>query len=266
MSVSHEAIHLTLFVQARGALKRELATHLRTLSAETPVAGAHLPRAWLGGRSWTRSRSGSDRRGGGPGGPGALKRRPADRVRPVADCPAPEGRSAEHVVQCCGEPRPDTSAVQLRRSLTWDCGLELPDHNRFTVDTGVQVYLCDPEIRGSSSRQRGTNENTNGLLRQYFPKGTDLPTQRQRFRRHPATLNGGPRKTLVWKTPARPSNEHLQSRAGVATPLNLSGTHHPLHRASVRGRRRRLGRAARARQLNIAWRRRSTACQSRAEQ
>jgi IS30 family transposase len=81
----------------------------------------------------------------------------------------PEGRSTEHVVDALAR-HVQTLPVQLRRSLTWDRGLEFADHKRFTVDTGVQVYFCDPK----SPWQRGSNENTNGLLRQYFPKGTSI--------------------------------------------------------------------------------------------
>ena len=100
-----------------------------------------------------------------------------------------------------------TLPAQLWQSLTWGRGKELSDHARFTVESGVNVFFTDPH----SPWQRGTNENTNGLLRQYFPKGTDLSRwSDQEIQAVAHTLNTRPRKTLGWKTPAEALNKYLQ--------------------------------------------------------
>ena len=109
-----------------------------------------------------------------------------------------------------------TLPAELWSSLTWDRGKEMSDHARFTIESGVKVYFADPH----SPWQRGTNENTNGLLRQYFPKGTDLSRWSENEIRAVANaLNNRPRKTLGWKTPAEALNQYLQSvrQPGVAT-------------------------------------------------
>lgn len=109
-----------------------------------------------------------------------------------------------------------TLPAQLWQSLTWDRGKELSDHVRFTIDSGVKVFFADPH----SPWQRGTNENTNGLLRQYFPKGTDLSRWGDEELQAVAhTLNSRPRKTLGWKTPAEALDEHMKfiQQSSVAT-------------------------------------------------
>ncbi len=105
---------------------------------------------------------------------------------------------------------------QLRRSLTWDRGKELSQHAAFKVETGIPVYFADPQ----SPWQRGTNENTNGLLRQYFPRGTDHSRwSADELDAVAAALNSRPRKTLGWRTPAEELDQYLQSsqQTGVAT-------------------------------------------------
>jgi IS30 family transposase len=210
MRISHETIYKTLFVQGRGELRRELTRCLRTGRAK------RLPRAWTGNRRRMipnmvmiseRPPEVADRAVPGHWEGDLLMGRDnktaigtlVERstrftmlVRLPVDHSAPSVREALA--------RSITALPEaLRRSLTWDQGPEMADHVRFTVDTGVRVYFCDPH----SPWQRGSNENTNGLLRQYFPKSTDLPADDpKRLRRVADLLNGRPRKTLGWKTPA----------------------------------------------------------------
>jgi IS30 family transposase len=108
-----------------------------------------------------------------------------------------------------------TMPEQLRRSLTWDQGTEMAQHAKLRIDSGLAIYFCDPR----SPWQRGTNENTNGLLRQYFPKGTDMSRySANEINAVALTLSTRPRKTLGWRTPAEALNEHILSiqQAGVA--------------------------------------------------
>ncbi len=210
LHVSHETIYRSLFVQSRGVLKRELITHLR-----------RRPRI-------RRARQVTTARHRNHGIPDAISIR--ERPAEAADRAVPghwEGdlltggrnshiatlveRHSRFVVLVRLASKDTTTVVTalttavrtlpegLMTSLTWDRGRELAAHKRFTVDTHVQVYFCDPQ----SPWQRGTNENTNGLLRQYFPKGTDLSRYTQAHLDEVALeLNTRPRKTLGYKTPA----------------------------------------------------------------
>jgi IS30 family transposase len=117
----------------------------------------------------------------------------------------PEGHRAELVADALAE-RITTLPVQLRRSITWDQGKEMAQHARFSVDTGVTVYFCDPR----SPWQRGSNENTNGLLRQYFPKRSDLRVHSQAdLDAVAAELNDRPRQTLGWRSPSEVLDDAL---------------------------------------------------------
>ena len=210
MRVSHETIYQSLFVQARGALRLELARCLRTGRAQRRP------------RPQTKSRHGqlvdmvllSDRPAAvadravpghwegdliiGKAGGSAIGTLIERQSRYVMLLDLPEGRLAEHVRTRLAAKILELPE-QLRRSLTWDRGKEMAEHARFTIDTGVQVYFCDPH----SPWQRGSNENVNGLLRQYFPKGTDLSGHdAAHLDAVAAELNARPRQTLGWVTPS----------------------------------------------------------------
>lgn len=208
MRVSHETIYQSLFVQSRGALRRELTKALRTgrarrrargamrqgartdlvLIAERPaeVDDRSVPGHWEGDLIAGK---------GNRSAIGTLVER-TSRFTMLFQLPA--GKDADAVRAALTEVFPSLPAA-LRRTLTWDRGSEMADHARFTIDTGVQVYFCDPQ----SPWQRGTNENTNSLLRQYLPKGADLSVHSQADLDAIADeLNGRPRQTLGWMTPS----------------------------------------------------------------
>jgi len=133
----------------------------------------------------------------------------------IKNGPALAGHGAQAVRDAIADSI-ETLPEQLRRSLTWDQGAEMAQHAQLRVDTGLAIYFCDPH----SPWQRGTNENTNGLLRQYFPKGTDLARwSLDDLLAVQDALNSRPRKVLGWKTPAEALDEQLRSlqHAGVAT-------------------------------------------------
>jgi len=209
MQVSHEAIYRSLFIQTRGVLKKQLLAHLR------------------GARQMRQAKGGTTKSGLGQIVDAvSIRERPAE----VEDRAVPghwegdllSGANNTHIATLVERhtrfamllkvPSKDTATVvaalskhvrklpqQLRRSLTWDRGKEMADHKSFTIATNVQVYFCDPR----SPWQRGSNENINGLLRQYFPRGTDLSRFSQVYLNKIALrLNQRPRKTLGFDTPA----------------------------------------------------------------
>ena len=235
MRISHEAIYQALYVQGRGALRRELSACLRTGRA------LRMPRARTRkqGRAFVspeimisqRPAEAADRAvpghwegdlivGLGSSAIGTLVERTTrftillhlprmtghGQEARVKNGPALAGHGAEAVRDAITRTI-ITLPEQLRRSLTWDQGAELAQHARLKIDAGVQIYFCDPH----SPWQRGTNENTNGLLRQYFPKGTDLSAHNANDLEAVAlALNTRPRKTLGWKTPAETLDEFLR--------------------------------------------------------
>ena len=211
MQVSHETIYRALYVQARGTLRRELTRHLRrgrsrryarsqsskgqgqgkltgmVMISERPpeVDSRAVPGHWEGDLLM----------GGRTSAIATLVERQTRYLQLVA---LPEGTEAERVADALAASI-TTLPAQLRRSLTWDQGHEMSEHRRFSVETGVEVYFCDPR----SPWQRGSNENTNGLLRHYFPSGESLAGVGQEgLDEVAAKLNGRPRKTLGFRTPA----------------------------------------------------------------
>ena len=219
MHVSHETIYRSLFIQARGALKRELVGHLR--SKRRIRRSQH---AGVSGQSRGQIVDAI-----------SIRERPAE----IEDRAVPghwegdllSGSRNSHIVTLVERhsrftsllkvPSKDTAVVvaaltrharklpaALRRSLTWDRGLEMAKHKSFTMATDVKVYFCDPQ----SPWQRGSNENTNGLLRQYFPRGTDLSGYTQAdLDKVALRLNQRPRKTLGFQTPASRLQESVAS-------------------------------------------------------
>ena len=217
--MSHETIYRSLYVQARGALKQELIAHLRSQ------------------RRFRRSRHATQKTGerGQIVNAISISERPAsveDRAVPghwEGDllCGSKNSNIVTLVerhsryVMLAKVPSRDTQTVvtalikqarklpdELYKSLTWDRGKELADHKRFTMETDIDVYFCDPQ----SPWQRGSNENTNRLLRQYFPRGTDLaPHTQAHLNKVARLLNERPRKTLDFQTPAERFSECVAS-------------------------------------------------------
>jgi IS30 family transposase len=246
MRISHEAIYQALFVQSRGALKRELVACLRTgralrvprgrvgargkgfiadevMISERPAEAADraVPGHWEGDLIFGLNRSAI----------GTLVERssrftmllhlpPLEGQGPrVKNGPALAGHGAEAVRNAIAE-QITTLPEQLRRSLTWDQGTEMAQHAQLRIETGLHVYFCDPH----SPWQRGSNENTNGLLRQYFPKGTDLARYSADDLAAVAnTLNTRPRKTLDWQTPAEKLDQYLDLQSRQQTTVATTG-------------------------------------------
>ena len=243
MRISHEAIYEALYIESRGGLKRELVACLRRGRA------LRVPRARAKQKTWAhvtpqtllseRPPEVADR--AVPGGEGDLiiglqrsaigtlverttrftmivhlpREEGYGLIPRTKNGPALAGYGAVTMTNALAKTI-TTLPEQLRRSLTWDRGKELSDHARFTVESGVKVFFADPH----SPWQRGTNENTNGLLRQYFPKGTDLARwDLVELDAIAHTLNTRPRKTLGWKTPAEALDQRLRlpQQPGVAT-------------------------------------------------
>jgi len=209
MHISHETIYKTLYVQGRGELRRELAACLRTGRARRVARGRLETRGRIPDMVMISERppEALDRAVPGhwegdllmgKGNQSSIGTLVERSTRFVMLVELPHGSGAEQVRVGMAEVIKSLPA-SLRRSLTWDQGKEMAEHIRFRIDTGVEVFFCDPH----SPWQRGSNENTNGLLRQYFPKGADLSTYSAADLQAAADgLNGRPRKTLGWQTPA----------------------------------------------------------------
>jgi IS30 family transposase len=223
MRVSHETIYQSLFVQTKGELKRELTAHLRTQRTKRKAQTGGAKRVTLGItediRISARPATAEDRAVPGHwegdlllGGTskGAVITLVERSSRFVLLAPLPVRHTADLARMSLAE-MIATLPLRLRKSITWDRGSEMAQHAQFKTETGVQIYFCDPH----SPWQRGTNENTNGLLRQYWPKGADLRSLTQTECDDVALrLNTRPRMTLEWKTPAQALNKRLVATTG----------------------------------------------------
>jgi len=225
MRVSHETVYQTLYLQARGELRTQLKLALRrgrtrrvsrsrtavargkikdmvNISERPPEAeDRSVPGFWEGDLII------------GKGNKSQIATLVERTTRFVMLVRIPYDRNAERVAGLLAR-KMETLPDFLRKSVTWDQGKEMAEHAKFTVKTGIDVYFCDPH----SPWQRGSNENTNGLLRQYFPKGTDLSIYSQTELDAVADeLNGRPRETLGWRKPVEALNKLLAEAGGALT-------------------------------------------------
>ena len=226
MRISHETIYRSLYVQSRGTLRRELARHLRSgRKKRLPRGSAHRRQGQGKIRDMVpiseRPPQVSDRAVPGHWEGDLLMGTKTNAIATLVERSSrycqlvalPDGLRAPAVREALARSI-TTLPSQLRRSLTWDRGHEMAEHRRFTVDSGVEVYFCDPR----SPWQRGSNENTNGLLRQYFPKGKSLTgVSQERLDEVAAQLNGRPRQTLGFLTPAERLAELLDGLGAGAS-------------------------------------------------
>ena len=222
MQVSHETIYLSLYVQGRGLLRQELAKHLRRgqlIRQPKKRPGSHIAQIKDMILISERPAEAADRAVPGHWEGDLLLGTPTTAIGTLVE------RSTRFVMlfKLPSGINPESARLgltqkiltlpeNLRRSLTWDQGREMRQHARFTIDTGVQVFFCNPR----SPWQRGTNENTNGLLRQYFPRNKTVAHYTQEHLDEVASrLNGRPRETLGWKSPARMLAQVLDETAGA---------------------------------------------------
>ncbi len=217
--VSHETIYRTLFIQSRGALKKELLQHLRTKrvmrrSKHSSLKGQGLGKIPNAVSISERPASVEDRAVPGhwegdliAGSSNTFIATLVERHTRYVMLAKIDNKNTQTVISALikqSKKLPD----ELYKSLTWDRGSELTDHQRFTMATDINVYFCDPQ----SPWQRGSNENTNRLLRQYFPKGTELSVHSQaKLNAVARQLNERPRKTLEYETPAERFNACVAS-------------------------------------------------------
>ncbi len=221
MQVSHETIYKALYVQGRGELRRELTACLRTgraLRKPRARAGAHKGKGRIPGMVNISERDAEAQDRAVPGhweGDLIIGKNQASQIGTLVERSTgyvrllhlPDTRSADVVAEAMIAAITELPAT-LRRTVTWDQGHEMAQHARISIEAGIDVYFCDPH----SPWQRGSNENTNGLLRQYFPKGTDLSVNSAEHLAYVADeLNGRPRKRFNWDNPTNRLNALLSA-------------------------------------------------------